>query len=130
MTVSPPYATIGYLPQEPERCPDETVRQFLARRTGVAAADEAMQAAVDALAAGMPDTDEDYFRAWSAGSRSVGRTWMSDRAGAGRGIPARTGRRAASRPGGLRRVRGHRRGLRLAMYPGHGEDKALHGNVR
>ena len=35
VTVSPPDATIGYLPQEPERRPDETVRQFLARRTGV-----------------------------------------------------------------------------------------------
>ena len=35
VTVSPPDATIGYLPQEPERRPDQTVRQFLARRTGV-----------------------------------------------------------------------------------------------
>ena len=38
VTVSPPGATIGYLPQEPDRRPGETVRQFLARRTGVAAA--------------------------------------------------------------------------------------------
>ena len=63
MTVSPPDATIGYLPQEPERHPDETVRQFLARRTGVAAAGDAMQVAADALAAGMPGADEDHSRA-------------------------------------------------------------------
>ncbi|MGA8459472.1 MAG: ATP-binding cassette domain-containing protein, partial [Streptosporangiaceae bacterium] len=42
VTVSPPDASIGYLPQEPDRHPGETVRQFLARRTGVAAADDAM----------------------------------------------------------------------------------------
>ncbi len=63
VTVSPPGATIGYLPQEPDRHPGETVRQFLARRTGVAAADEAMQAAADALAAGTPGAGEDYSRA-------------------------------------------------------------------
>jgi ATPase subunit of ABC transporter with duplicated ATPase domains len=62
VTVSPPGATIGYLPQEPDRRPRETVRQFLARRTGVAAADDAMQAAADALAAGTPGADDDYSR--------------------------------------------------------------------
>jgi len=60
VTVSPPGATIGYLPQEPDRRPGETVRQFLARRTGVAAAQEEMQAAADALAAGDPGADEGY----------------------------------------------------------------------
>ena len=62
VTVSPPAATIGYLPQEPDRRPQETVRQFLARRTGVAAADEAMQAAAHALAGGAPGTDDVYSR--------------------------------------------------------------------
>jgi ATPase subunit of ABC transporter with duplicated ATPase domains len=62
VTVSPPDASIGYLPQEPDRRPGETVRQFLARRTGVAAADDAMQAAADALAAGTPGADDDYSR--------------------------------------------------------------------
>src|SRR5690348_5488133 len=38
VATSPPSATIGYLPQEPERREGETVAQFLARRTGVAAA--------------------------------------------------------------------------------------------
>jgi ATPase subunit of ABC transporter with duplicated ATPase domains len=60
VTISPPAATIGYLPQEPDRRPQETVRQFLARRTGVAAADETMQAAAHALAAGGPGADDDY----------------------------------------------------------------------
>ncbi len=60
VTVSPPDATIGYLPQEADRRSGETVRQFLARRTGVAAAQAEMQAAADALAAGEPGADESY----------------------------------------------------------------------
>ncbi len=60
VTVSPPGATVGYLPQEPDRRPGETVRQFLARRTGVAAAHEAMQAAANALASGKSGADDDY----------------------------------------------------------------------
>jgi ATPase subunit of ABC transporter with duplicated ATPase domains len=60
VTVSPPAATIGYLPQEPERRPHETVRHFLARRTGVAAADEAMEAAATALGSGAPGADDAY----------------------------------------------------------------------
>jgi ATPase subunit of ABC transporter with duplicated ATPase domains len=63
ITVSPPAATIGYLPQEPERRPGETVRQFLARRTGVAAADDAMQAAAEELAAELPGADDHYAQA-------------------------------------------------------------------
>jgi ATPase subunit of ABC transporter with duplicated ATPase domains len=62
VTVSPPDASIGYLPQEPDRDPGETVRQFLARRTGVAAADDAMQAAAAALAAGTPGAEDAYSR--------------------------------------------------------------------
>jgi ATPase subunit of ABC transporter with duplicated ATPase domains len=60
VTVSPPEATIGYLPQEPERRPQETVRQFLARRTGVTAADDAMQATAAALAGGAAGSDDAY----------------------------------------------------------------------
>jgi ATPase subunit of ABC transporter with duplicated ATPase domains len=62
VTLSPPDASIGYLPQEPGRRPGETVRQFLARRTGVAAADDAMQAAAGALAAGTAGAEDDYSR--------------------------------------------------------------------
>jgi ATPase subunit of ABC transporter with duplicated ATPase domains len=45
VALSPPSATVGQLPQEPERRPGETVRDFLARRTGVARAQSAMDAA-------------------------------------------------------------------------------------
>jgi ATPase subunit of ABC transporter with duplicated ATPase domains len=62
VTVSPPDASIGYLPQEPDRRPGETLRQFLARRTGVAAADDAMQAAAGGLADGTPGAEDDYSR--------------------------------------------------------------------
>jgi ATPase subunit of ABC transporter with duplicated ATPase domains len=62
LTLTPPGATIGYLPQEPDRRPGETVAQFIGRRTGVAAAGDAMQAAAEALADGSPGADDDYAR--------------------------------------------------------------------
>jgi ATPase subunit of ABC transporter with duplicated ATPase domains len=49
--LTPPTATVGLLSQEPERRVDETVRQAIARRTGVADADAEYEAAADALAA-------------------------------------------------------------------------------
>ena len=63
VTLSPPDATVGHLPQEPERRPDETVTAFLARRTGVAAAQEAMDAAAAALGSGAPGADDLYSTA-------------------------------------------------------------------
>ncbi|WP_327678225.1 ABC-F family ATP-binding cassette domain-containing protein [Streptomyces sp. NBC_00467] len=60
LRLSPPSATVGHLPQEPERRPGETVRQFLARRTGVAAAQEAMDEATQALVDGAPGADDAY----------------------------------------------------------------------
>ena len=50
VTLSPPDATVGHLPQEPERRPGETVAQYLARRTGVTAAQLAMDTAAEELA--------------------------------------------------------------------------------
>src|SRR3954466_7284338 len=47
--VSPPTPTVAHLPQDPERRPGKTVRAFLARRTAVAAAQTAMDAATQAL---------------------------------------------------------------------------------
>jgi ATPase subunit of ABC transporter with duplicated ATPase domains len=41
--------TAGLLPQEPDRRPGETLLGYLGRRTGVASAEAAMQAAADAL---------------------------------------------------------------------------------
>ncbi|WNM42516.1 ABC-F family ATP-binding cassette domain-containing protein [Micromonospora halotolerans] len=60
---NPPTATVGYLPQEPERRPGETVRGFLARRTGVTAAQAALDAATEALTAGAPGADDAYATA-------------------------------------------------------------------
>jgi ATPase subunit of ABC transporter with duplicated ATPase domains len=63
LSLSPPTATIGHLPQEPERRADETVRAFLARRTGVADARRAMDASADRLAAVEPGADDAYTEA-------------------------------------------------------------------
>jgi ATPase subunit of ABC transporter with duplicated ATPase domains len=47
--LSPASANVGHLPQEPERRAGETVREFLARRTGVAQAQKLMDEAAEAL---------------------------------------------------------------------------------
>src|SRR3954468_18286254 len=49
VTCAPPTATVGYLPQEPERRRGETVRSFLTRRTGVAAATAELEAATETI---------------------------------------------------------------------------------
>ena len=59
----PPAAAVGYLPQEHERHPGETVRAFLARRTGVAAAQRDLDRSAEQLAAGTPGADDVYARA-------------------------------------------------------------------
>ena len=56
--LTPPTATVGHLPQETARRPGETVRGFLARRTGVAGAQAEMDAAADALSAGTTGAPE------------------------------------------------------------------------
>jgi ATPase subunit of ABC transporter with duplicated ATPase domains len=60
VAVSPPSATIGYLPQEPDRRRGESVRAFLGRRTGVAEAQAAFDAATARFSAGEPGADEEY----------------------------------------------------------------------
>ncbi len=81
VALSPPDATVGHLPQEPERRAGETVGAFVARRTGVAAAQEAMDAAAAALADGGPGADDRYSAAldrWLA----LGGADLDERAGA------------------------------------------------
>lgn len=63
VAVSPPDAPLGYLAQEIERDPDESVRAFLERRTGVTEAQRRMDEAADALAAGEPGADDAYAHA-------------------------------------------------------------------
>ncbi|MGN0042258.1 ABC-F family ATP-binding cassette domain-containing protein [Rhodococcus sp. (in: high G+C Gram-positive bacteria)] len=56
IVLSPPDATVGYLAQEPERVPGETILDFLGRRTGVTDAENTMNAAAAAL--GESDVDD------------------------------------------------------------------------
>ena len=63
LVASPPTLTVGYLPQEPELLPAETLLDFLARRTGVGPAEAAMDAGAAALAAGDEGADEAYATA-------------------------------------------------------------------
>ncbi|MGW4829653.1 ABC-F family ATP-binding cassette domain-containing protein [Amycolatopsis japonica] len=78
--LNPPTATVGHLPQEPERREGESVRAFLSRRTGVTAAQAALDAATEALTAGEPGADDAYGSAldrWLA----LGGADLDDRAG-------------------------------------------------
>ncbi|MEH1099975.1 ABC-F family ATP-binding cassette domain-containing protein [Micromonospora sp. CPCC 205561] len=80
VTLSPPTASVGHLPQEPERRPGEAVRDFLARRTGVTAAQAALDAATTALTDGAPGADDAYSEAlerWLA----LGGADLEERAG-------------------------------------------------
>ncbi|MBW6435348.1 ATP-binding cassette domain-containing protein [Actinoplanes hulinensis] len=63
VSLSPPTANVGHLPQERERRAGETVREFLGRRTGVTAAHAAMDAAAEELAEGKPGADDRYSAA-------------------------------------------------------------------
>ncbi|MCX4528998.1 MULTISPECIES: ABC-F family ATP-binding cassette domain-containing protein [unclassified Streptomyces] len=63
LRLSPPGAAVGHLPQEPERRPGESVREFLARRTGVAAAQAELDAATQGLVDGTPGADDAYAEA-------------------------------------------------------------------
>ena len=63
ISLAPASATIGYLPQETERRAGETVRAFLARRTGGAAAQADFDLATSRLEAGEPGADDAYAEA-------------------------------------------------------------------
>jgi ATPase subunit of ABC transporter with duplicated ATPase domains len=60
---APPSATVGFLPQEPERSSEETVRGFLERRAGVTAGQLALDDATVELAVGTPGADDRYSAA-------------------------------------------------------------------
>ncbi|CAM4435110.1 ABC-F family ATP-binding cassette domain-containing protein [Nocardia ninae] len=66
ITLSPPDATVGYLAQEPERVPGETVLEFLGRRTGVAEAQRTMDAAAERIADGGEDEYSPALERWLA----------------------------------------------------------------
>ena len=67
--LTPVHAQVGYLPQEADRRPGESVASFVARRTGVADAQARLDAATQALAEGLPGADDEYadaLEAWLA----------------------------------------------------------------
>ena len=63
VAIDPPRATVAYLPQEPEQLPGETLRRRLARLTGVAAAERALEEAAAALASEVrePQSSSDRY---------------------------------------------------------------------
>ncbi|MDG4790107.1 ABC-F family ATP-binding cassette domain-containing protein [Micromonospora sp. WMMD1102] len=63
LALNPPSATVGHLPQEPDRRPGETVRAFLGRRTGVTAAQAELDAATGALTDGLAGAHDRYATA-------------------------------------------------------------------
>lgn len=64
--LTPGHAQVGYLPQETDRRPGETVSAFLARRTGVAGAQLRLDVATAALANGTAGADDEYAEALEA----------------------------------------------------------------
>ncbi|UKA59626.1 ABC-F family ATP-binding cassette domain-containing protein [Arthrobacter sp. FW306-2-2C-D06B] len=69
VSLAPSDAFVGWLPQEHERTPGETVAAYIARRTGCAQATAEMEAGAEGLAAGTADADDAYslaFDRWMA----------------------------------------------------------------
>ncbi|HEU4668278.1 MAG TPA: ABC-F family ATP-binding cassette domain-containing protein [Arthrobacter sp.] len=69
VSLAPADAFVGWLPQEHERVPAETVAGYIARRTGCAQATAEMEATAEALGAGTPGADDAYalaFDRWMA----------------------------------------------------------------
>ena len=60
VTLAPPDATVGLLPQETERLEGETILEHLSRRTGVTGAQRALDDATTGLANGDPGADDAY----------------------------------------------------------------------
>ena len=60
LSKTPVDAFIGWLPQEHERTPGESVGAYIGRRTGASAATDAMEAAAEALGTGGKSADDDY----------------------------------------------------------------------
>lgn len=63
VTRNPPASTVGYLPQEPAPTADESVADYLGRRTGVEAAQIALDSSLEALTADSPGADDVYAAA-------------------------------------------------------------------
>jgi ATPase subunit of ABC transporter with duplicated ATPase domains len=69
VSLAPSDAFVGWLPQEHERVPGETVAGYIARRTGCAQATAEMESTAEALGSGAPGADDAYalaFDRWMA----------------------------------------------------------------
>ncbi|MFJ4170155.1 ABC-F family ATP-binding cassette domain-containing protein [Paenarthrobacter sp. NPDC089714] len=69
VSLAPSDAFVGWLPQEHERTPGETIAAYIARRTGCAQATAEMEATAEALGSGAPGADDAYsvaFDRWMA----------------------------------------------------------------
>jgi len=94
VVLSPPDATVGQLPQEPDRRPGETVADYVARRTGVTAAQLAMDTAAVELGEGVAGSADRYAAAldrWLAlGGADLGERGaeLADEVGLGVGLQA------------------------------------------
>ena len=64
VSLAPADAFVGWLPQEHERVPGETVAGYIARRTGCAQATAEMESTAEALGAGAPGADDAYAQAF------------------------------------------------------------------
>ena len=63
VTTAPTDAFVGWLPQEHERVPGETVAGYLTRRAGAAEATRVMESTAEALASGAPGAEDAYAAA-------------------------------------------------------------------
>ena len=98
VTRIPPSATVGYLDQEPDPRPGETVRTTLAHRTGVGSAEAELTASANDLVSSAPDAFARYERALDR-FESLGAGDFDARLSTlleGRGVGAALGEREAS----------------------------------
>src|ERR1700678_4304923 len=116
--LSPPAATVGYLSQEPERRPGESINGFIARRTGVARAQQDLDEATALLVEGKPGADDAYATAlerWLA----LGGADLEERAAAvftTLGLPAGAGGEAMTSLSGGQAARVNLASLLLSRY--------------
>ena len=79
-SLEPARTSVGYLAQEHERHPDESVRATLARRIGVTSADERLRQAASELALNTRDAIERYDNALPTSFESIGASTFDARA--------------------------------------------------
>ena len=113
-----PAATVGYLSQEPERRPGESINGFIARRTGVARAQQDLDEATALLVEEKPGADDAYATAlerWLA----LGGADLEERAAAvftTLGLPVDAGSEAMTSLSGGQAARVNLASLLLSRY--------------